>query len=1053
MRSKLLLINVIVIILYLNASAQTSSVKNHSSLKGWKNKTNRQLSQNKSIDLNEVKKVSENIFNHRSSKSLAKTTNQQNSLSSVLRNKDRKPIDLNKIKLKSSAKNFKINWDEKNNTPIALYNNFSGQSLGKAILSISAYENAITFIKENKELFKLQNPFEELILNKEITDNLNMHHIVFDQKYKGIPIWGKEMVVHLNSAGEIYSVNARYSKTPTDIDVHSKKIEDNEAVKIAKQSLLKFTKIENLDKNLKKLLKYDEPTAEQYIWTDETNKNHLVWFVTIRPNLKDNWYYFVDANNGDILEKYNAAAADGPATTTAKDLLGINRSINVYLSSGAYYLLDASRDMWRQGQTDPVNNPLGGILTLNINNQDLSNTSQIYFVTSNNNSWNDATSISAHYNSGITYQYYLEKHGRDGIDGNGSTMISIIHATEDGQPMDNAYWNGAFMVYGDGNSAFYPLATAVDVAAHEMTHGVIEHTVGLEYKNQSGALNESLADVFGAMVDKEDWYMGEDVTKTSYIPTGVLRNMLDPHNGGTSIYDNGWQPSNMNEFLNLTIDQDNGGVHINSGIPNRACALIGEAIGKDKTEKIYYRILDARYLNSQSQFIDMRLAAIRSATDLFGESSAEVNAVKNAFDTVGIFDGSGTKPPSDIPAVEGEQWIAAVNAETNDSSLYLIRPTIQSNSDIVQLTSTQIYTGTGNPISITDDGSYILFIDADNYIRGINNNGSGESVLSQYGEWNSIAISPDGTKLAATSIYYEPNIYIFDLENSNNSFIISLYNPTTQDGVEDNSVKYADALDWDINSEIIVYDCYNEVPQATGGNIDFWTINIYDMNDGNIYNLFPPQQEGISIGNPSFSQTNSGFLLLDLIDFNNGTDDIYAIDLFSGNANVVESNGSSIGYPRYSPDDTKIVFQRLNNTNTPSLRLINLMDDKITAAASSQDYVVGGRLPNWFAVGSRPVSVEDQNSNSVPQEFYLGQNYPNPFNPNTQIEFSLPQKSFIKLKIYDALGKEISNLIDGEKSAGKYKVNFNANGIASGIYMYRLETEGFTETRKMILIK
>lgn len=219
-------------------------------------------------------------------------------------------------------------------------------------------------------------------------------------------------------------------------------------------------------------------------------------------------------------------------------------------------------------------------------------------------------SVSAHSNIGIVFDYFYNTFGRRAIDNQGSTIMSLIHVTENGRPMDNAYWNGAFMLYGDGNIGYKALAGGLDVAAHEMAHGITQHTVGLEYKFQSGALNESISDVFGAMVDRSDWLLGEDIVQTAYYPSDALRDMENPHNGGTSRNDHYWQPASMSEYVELDISEDNGGVHTNSGIPNHACYLIGHAIGKDKTEQIYYRILDARYLNTQSNFVDMRLAAI-----------------------------------------------------------------------------------------------------------------------------------------------------------------------------------------------------------------------------------------------------------------------------------------------------------------------------------------------------------------------------------------------------------------------------------------------------------
>jgi Zn-dependent metalloprotease len=109
-------------------------------------------------------------------------------------------------------------------------------------------------------------------------------------------------------------------------------------------------------------------------------------------------------------------------------------------------------------------------------------------------------------------------------------------------------WNGRFMTYGDGDKAFKPLAGSLDVAAHEMTHGVVGNTVKLEYKYESGALDESLADVFAAFVDREDWQIGEEVAVRDTFPSGALRDLANPHNGGTNLDDNGWQPAHLNEF-------------------------------------------------------------------------------------------------------------------------------------------------------------------------------------------------------------------------------------------------------------------------------------------------------------------------------------------------------------------------------------------------------------------------------------------------------------------------------------------------------------------------
>ena len=173
-------------------------------------------------------------------------------------------------------------------------------------------------------------------------------------------------------------------------------------------------------------------------------------------------------------------------------------------------------------------------------------------VKSSNNSWSNRTAVSAHYNGAQAYEYFRNTHNRNSVNGSGGNLISFINvADENGRPMDNAFWNGKFMFLGNGDQAFKILARAKDVTGHEMSHGVIQNTANLEYYGESGAMNESFADVFGAMIDRDDWLIGEDVVQTSAFPSGALRNMRDPHNGGNSS-NYWWQPKHVNEqFLVL----------------------------------------------------------------------------------------------------------------------------------------------------------------------------------------------------------------------------------------------------------------------------------------------------------------------------------------------------------------------------------------------------------------------------------------------------------------------------------------------------------------------
>ena len=212
---------------------------------------------------------------------------------------------------------------------------------------------------------------------------------------------------------------------------------------------------------------------------------------------------------------------------------------------------------------------------------------------------------------GATYDYYSATHGRDSYDNAGAVLQATVNYDVNYQ---NAFWNGVQMVFGDGFAV-------ADVTAHELTHAVTEKTANLEYVWQSGALNESFSDIFGAMVDRADWLMGED------LPIGAIRDLENPGAFG--------QPGNMSGWVATC--SDNQGVHTNSGIFSKAFVNVATAIGKNDAERIFYRVLTTPgYLSPQATMEDARGAAIQAAVDLFGSGSAQVTATTNGFAAVGL---------------------------------------------------------------------------------------------------------------------------------------------------------------------------------------------------------------------------------------------------------------------------------------------------------------------------------------------------------------------------------------------------------------------------------
>jgi Zn-dependent metalloprotease len=232
----------------------------------------------------------------------------------------------------------------------------------------------------------------------------------------------------------------------------------------------------------------------------------------------------------------------------------------------------------------------------------------------------------AHDFAGATYDYFWSTHGRDSYDNRGATLISTANYGRSHPP--NAYWNGTQTVYSD-------YLAVKDVVAHEWTHAVTEHSANLKYRWQSGALNESFSDIFGAMVDRDDWLIGEDLPPHILGGHEALRDLSDPGRFG--------QPDHTRNWVKTC--SDNEGVHTNSGITNKAYYNIATAIGKDKAERIFYRALTV-YLHTNSSLEDARAAALQSAQDLYGANIAEYDAVRDGFNAVGL-DGQWNPPQND----------------------------------------------------------------------------------------------------------------------------------------------------------------------------------------------------------------------------------------------------------------------------------------------------------------------------------------------------------------------------------------------------------------------
>lgn len=488
-----------------------------------------------------------------------------------------------------------------------------------------------SYLNAHKDKYKLgdKSAEESFIVTSKQKDSLGSTIIRLQQVLNGVPVWGSTQVAHVKNNGilTVFSGTVKPNLHEQQSLQSTPSISQDKAISIAEKDLGFNPKYEK------------KPTAEHVIYTtnNHATNTYLVKLNFLYPQ-PGNYFYFIDTNTGAIVHKFNTIdkahseqqvgtipkiGNDSNQIGTGIGVLGDTKSLNTLLSGSNYYLEDMTRGngIYTYDAKDTENIP--GALWFN---------SADSFI----NSY-DAPAVDAHYYAGKTYDYYKSKFNRNSYDNAGASIKSSVHY---GTNYNNAFWNGQQMVYGDGDGqTFLPLSGAIDIVGHELTHAVTESTSGLMYQDEPGALNEAISDIFGILIRfydnrNPDYEIGEGVYQPG-TPGSALRSMDHPENQG-----------NPDHYSKRYIgDDDNGGVHTNSSIINKAAYLLAEGgnhydvtvpgIGRDKMGAIYYRA-NTVYFTQSTTFSQARAGLEQAASDLYGAESAEVDAVKKSFDAVGI---------------------------------------------------------------------------------------------------------------------------------------------------------------------------------------------------------------------------------------------------------------------------------------------------------------------------------------------------------------------------------------------------------------------------------
>jgi bacillolysin len=455
----------------------------------------------------------------------------------------------------------------------------------------------------------------------------NMEHRRYNQIYRGIPVFGGQLVIHEKN-GRLAGLNGEYY-TIQAVDIRPK-LTSLEAEKKYMQLLDRQDPLE-----------LSAPSA-LCIFPVSDDEYRLAYRVSVRQGLGFSQTGLIDAGDGTLLLSFSniktGQAAIGIGTGFHNDQL----KLVLTQDTNGYWMVTVDTSI------RPVKQ-----LTLDYHHSLDDDLSSI--PSSPTGVFAKDTNVNVHTYLGWVYDYYFIKHGRHGIDDHNMQITAFNHVFAD-DLSDNAFWSSDLqgMVFLDPLYTDWQIGAGLDVIGHELTHGVTDYTSRLIYQFQSGALNEAISDIMGTAIEfnfqpagngfnKADWVIGEDIYPT-YSSTNYLRNLANPNAGQTGY---GPYPCHLSQYINLPGNIDNGGVHLNSTIFAHAFYLLANggtnpishlavtAIGIDKAARIYYRAF-ALYLTQSSGFLNAANALLQSAKDLFGTSSAEYGQVLQSMLAIGF---------------------------------------------------------------------------------------------------------------------------------------------------------------------------------------------------------------------------------------------------------------------------------------------------------------------------------------------------------------------------------------------------------------------------------
>ncbi|MGZ8219010.1 M4 family metallopeptidase [Methylomagnum sp.] len=771
-------------------------------------------------------------------------------------------------------------------------------------------KTARAFLRNQKDLLRLDNPDTEMKLLNHKEDELYRRHLRYEQRFKNLPVWPAELLVHIDPSGNVDALDGAYVPTP-------RNTETNPVVSEAAAIARARREVKGGDGAT-----VGQPELIVYAPGDRTPR--LAWKLTLAVSATARWLVVIDALNGATLKAYNQVMEQG-ASGSGWDTLGIVRPLNLWQQGATFFMVDTTKPMYNPTSTPP-SVVRGGIQVLDAKNQpatddpsgSLSDIRTDYVSSASLTAGWLPDAVSAAYNLSETYDYFRNRFGRESLLGISSTLFAVVRY---GKGYDNAFWDGQAMVFGDKE----PFAAALDVVAHELTHGVTSHEANLEYVDQSGALNEAMSDIFGTAVEAynrggTDWLIGDMLKEP-------IRDMRNPSR--LEICCGRFYPSKMSDLilptdslLDLISGRDNGGVHFNSSIINHAFYLLAEglsgAIGMVDAERIFYRALTT-HLVKNSQFVDARRATILSAEELFGTDSAQAKQTAAAFDAVEIFGGNSTPNPTPIPVVSGDDSTLCTyyDASARHHRLCRRESALGDPAEGIKLSN---YAVTRARASVSGDGHRAVVVNSLSDACLLYTDGGvsrSSDCLGLEGQISSVAMAPEGDRFAVVFLDErgkpENSINLIDL-NSSQTKTLTL-KATTEDGHPMN-VNYADSMAFTSDSRYLLYDAFNSISLADDNSIGVWSIYALDTANERFLTIVPPTQ-GWDIEFPATAHASTDHIVYELVDQSTGVSYVYTASISTGEKiKVATVTGDYFAAPGFNGDDTSVIYSVSDGTPT-----------------------------------------------------------------------------------------------------------------------------------------